>query len=75
MVGHCDHFGPHANNNKLWLMRKENIKDKLVALGMAPDRIVVASVGSERAQEDCTDKDIMFVDRGTDIVLLDEIER
>lgn len=75
VVGHCDHFGAHAYNNKLGLRRAENIKDKLVALGIAPDRIVVASVGSERAQEDCADKDVTIVDRRADIVLLDEIER
>lgn len=74
IVGHCDHFGTQAYNNKLGLKRAENVKNRLIELGISEDRIIVASVGSEQAKEMSTNRDVTIADRRADIVLLDNIQ-
>ena len=39
IVGYADSFGRPSYNERLSLKRAENIGEKLVALGMSPDRI------------------------------------
>lgn len=71
VVGHCDHFGEQAYNKKLGLKRAENVKSRLVKLGIDENRIVVASLGSEQAKETSSNKEITMSDRRVDIVSIE----
>jgi outer membrane protein OmpA-like peptidoglycan-associated protein len=76
LVGHCDHFGTFAYNNSLGQRRAESVKAKMmVELGLSEDRIIVASVGSEKAVEASRNKDVTVVDRRVDVVPLKSAER
>jgi outer membrane protein OmpA-like peptidoglycan-associated protein len=69
VVGHCDHFGAANYNNILGYRRAENVKAKLIELGMAENSVIAASVGAEQASEQSSDKSATVVDRRVDMVL------
>jgi outer membrane protein OmpA-like peptidoglycan-associated protein len=69
VVGHCDHFGTPKYNNLLGLRRAENVKNRLVELGLDESRITVASAGSDQASKFCSNVAMTLIDRRADVVL------
>jgi outer membrane protein OmpA-like peptidoglycan-associated protein len=45
VIGHTDTVGNHAHNDKLSLARAERMRELLIGLGIAPERIQVAGRG------------------------------
>jgi outer membrane protein OmpA-like peptidoglycan-associated protein len=45
VVGHTDRVGPAANNDRLSLRRAERVRDELLRLGVAADRLQVSGRG------------------------------
>ena len=48
VVGHCDHIGGHAYNDALSQRRAAAVRDRLLATGLAPDRVVSEGRGKRQ---------------------------
>jgi outer membrane protein OmpA-like peptidoglycan-associated protein len=48
LEGHSDQFGPDAVNHEISLKRAEWVKERLVQLGVSPERIETAGLGATR---------------------------